>query len=181
MTEILQPLTAGKYPATGVVQQAAARGSRIHELCALFDLEALPDELEPECAPYLAAWYAFCRDYGPTWDYVEAVVWSPRRRYAGTVDRVAIIDGRRIVLDIKTAQSLDRPAKIALACQTAAYASALREIDPCGTIQDCWGVQLLKSGDYRIYKCGKIEQTYDFDALDLFEGLRDIHRITKGE
>lgn len=121
VTEILAPITAGKYPPNaGVVQQAAARGTRIHELCALYDMDALPDEFEAELVPYVQAWADFTRDYKPEWYYIEqAMVCDsgiPKQSYAGTVDRVGLVEGRLVAVDVKTAQNLDRPAKVALAC-----------------------------------------------------------------
>ena len=62
VTEICSPITCGKYPPVGVVQQAAARGTRVHELCALYDMDALPDEIEAGLVGYVKAWAAFCRD-----------------------------------------------------------------------------------------------------------------------
>jgi len=182
VTEILAPLTAGKYPAnTGVIQQAAARGTRIHELCQLFDLDGMPGEWEADAMPYVQAWANFCRDYNPTWLWIEKPMCAGGA-FAGTMDRLGMIDGKFTVVDIKTAQSLDRPAKIALACQLYAYqrlckVNALyRYSDP----EDSFGVQLLKTGDYRIYRKDDIEHKYHFIAGGLFTKLLDIYDLIKG-
>lgn len=180
VTQICEPLQAGKYPAgAGVVSAAAARGTRIHELCALYDMDALPDEIEAEAVPYLAAWAAFCRDYRPTWEYIEHRMNGELNGLpiAGTADRIGIIDGKRRVVDIKTAQSMDRASKIALCCQLEGYAhmSTLEIFSP-GI-----GVQLMKDGSYRVHEQRRIEEKYGFDSLLVLEDLRRIYRIVKGK
>lgn len=193
VTQICEPITAGKYPPSGVVEQAARRGSRIHELCALYDMDALPDEFEGDLLPYVQAWANFCRDYSPEWLYIEKPMYCgitikaadhyEERIVAGTLDRLGVVGGKTVVVDIKTAQSLDRPAKIALACQLAAYAELARRsaLLPPFVRQDHFGVQLLKTGTYRIYSLKSIEGRYGFDARMLFTLLLQLRTITKGE
>lgn len=180
VTQICEPLTAGKYPVgAGVVSAAAARGTRIHELTALYDIDALPDEIEAEAVPYLAAWAAFCRDYRPEWEFVEHRLHGELNGLpiAGTADRIGIIDGRRVVVDIKTAQSMDRASKIALCCQLEGYAQmSEREVFMPGL-----GVQLMKDGTYRVHDQRKIEEKYGFDSYRLLDELRKIYKVVKGK
>lgn len=181
VTEILAPITAGKYPpGAGVVQQAAARGTRVHELCALYDMDALPDEFEGELVPYVQAWADFCRDYSPEWLYIEQPLYFEcvaGSSFAGTVDRVGLIDGKLCVVDIKTAQSMDRPAKIALACQLHAYELLNCTLDMSG---ENMGVQLLKDGSYRVHREKDVEKKYGFETTDLFWTARKMYYIVKG-
>lgn len=180
VTEICAPLLAGKYPAVaGVVNAAAARGTRIHELCALYDMEALPDEIEAEAVPYLQAWAAFCRDFRPTWEFVELRMFGEIHELpiAGTADRIGLIDGKRCVVDIKTAQSMERASKIALCCQLEGYA----HMSPHPICSRGLGVQLMKDGSYRVLDQAKLEKKYGFDSLLLLAQLRRIHYITKGK
>lgn len=182
VTEVCAPLTAGKYVPSGVVDHAAARGTRVHELCALFDMDALPDEIETECLPYLAAWQRFCRDYRPEWEYIEHPMHAGVNglEVAGTVDRIGLIDGKRMVVDIKTAQSMDRASKVALCCQLEAY-SHLAFQNGIEVLETGMGVQLMRDGSYRIQEQRKIEQKYRFDSYLLFSQLRNIHFIVKGK
>jgi hypothetical protein len=181
VTEIIAPITAGKYPPNaGVVQAAAARGTRIHELCALYDMDALPDEFELECVPYVQAWADFCRDYKPEWLYIEQPLYFQSvcdTSFAGTVDRIGCIDGKLCVVDIKTAQSMDRPAKIALATQLHAYQLLASELHITG---ENFGVQLMKDGTYRLQKEKDIMRKYEFDTASLFWSLRNLYAIVKG-
>ena len=184
VTEICAPITCGKYPPVGVVQQAAARGTRVHELCALYDMDALPDEIEAGLVGYVKAWAAFCRDYKPVWTHIELPLYGeidPGQPFAGTLDRIGDIDGRTRVVDIKTAASLDRPAKVALCEQITGYEwlADLNGIEAfCGAGM---GVQLFASGNYRVHLIAAIAQKYDFMRSETFWSLRELYKITKGK
>lgn len=184
VTEICAPITCGKYPPVGVVQQAAARGTRVHELCALYDMDALPDEIEAELVGYVKAWAAFCRDYKPVWKHIELPLYGeidPGQPFAGTLDRIGEIDGRTRVVDIKTAASLDRPAKVALCEQITGYEwlADVNDIDvSCGAGM---GVQLFTDGNYRVHLTAEIARKYDFRSSSLFITLRKLYKITKGK
>ena len=184
VTEICAPITCGKYPPVGVVQQAAARGTRVHELCALYDMDALPDEIEAGLVGYVKAWAAFCRDYKPVWTHIELPLYgSPDTGlpFAGTLDRIGEIDGRTRVVDIKTAASLDRPAKVALCEQITGYEwlADVNDIDVYGGAG--MGVQLFADGNYRVHLIAAIAQKYDFLRSETFWSLRELYKITKGK
>lgn len=181
VTDICAPLTIGKYPNVGSVSAAAARGSRIHELCALYDMDALPDEIEIELIGYIQAWIRFCRDYKPQWLWIERQLYADNdgAPFAGTVDRVGIIDGFPLVVDIKSAASLDRAAKVSLVCQMRGYKKLCRQnginVEGAGL-----GVQVKKDGTYTLHWGEKIQKKYSFFGGVLFDDLRKIYRITKG-
>ena len=184
VTEICAPITCGKYPPGGVVQQAAARGTRVHELCALYDMDALPDEIEAGLVGYVKAWAAFCRDYKPVWTHIELPLYgSPDTGlpFAGTLDRIGEIDGRTRVVDIKTAASLDRPAKVALCEQIGGYEclADLNGIDV--SFGAGMGVQLFANGNYRVHRTEAIAHKYDFRRYTMFRALRKLYKITKGK
>ena len=184
VTEICAPITCGKYPPVGVVQQAAARGTRVHELCALYDMDALPDEIEAELVGYVKAWAAFCRDYKPVWRHIELPLYGeidPGQPFAGTIDRIGDIDGRTRVVDIKTAASLDRPAKVALCEQITGY-EWLADLNGIDIFDGAgMGVQLFASGNYRVHLIAAIAKKYDFLRSETFWSLRELCKITKGK
>ena len=184
VTEICAPITCGKYPPVGVVQQAAARGTRVHELCALYDMDALPDEIEAGLVGYVKAWAAFCRDYKPVWTHIEFPLYGEidhGQPFAGTLDRIGEIDGRTRVVDIKTTASLDRPAKVALCEQITGYEwlADLNKIDV--SYGAGMGVQLFADGNYRVHLIAEIAKKYDFRRVTMFFELRKLHKITKGK
>lgn len=184
VTEICAPITCGKYPPVGVVQQAAARGTRVHELCALYDMDALPDEIEAGLVGYVKAWAAFCRDYKPVWTHIEFPLYGEidsGQPFAGTLDRIGKIDGLTRIVDIKTTASLDRPAKVALCEQITGYEwlADLNDIDVFDGAG--MGVQLFASGNYRVHLIASIAQKYDFLRSETFLSLRELYKITKGK
>ena len=184
VTEICAPITCGKYPPVGVVQQAAARGTRVHELCALYDMDALPDEIEAELVGYVKAWAAFCRDYKPVWTHIELPLYGELdhgQPFAGTIDRIGDIDGRTRVVDIKTAASLDRPAKVALCEQITGYEWLADLNDIYVYYGGGMGVQLFANGNYRVHLTAAIAQKYDFLSFTMFRELRKLYKITKGK
>lgn len=184
VTEICAPITCGKYPPVGAVQQAAARGSRVHELCALYDMDTLPDEIESDLVGYVKAWAAFCRDYKPVWQYIERPLHGEidaGQPFAGTLDRIGVIDGFNRVVDIKTTSNLDRPSKVSLCCQIAGYEwlAYLNDI-PIDSGYGL-GVQLFNTGEYRTHKTSEIVEKYNFSDIALFRELRTLHKISKGK
>lgn len=183
VTEICAPITCGKYPPVGVVQQAAARGTRVHELCALYDMDALPDEIEAELVGYVRAWAAFCRDYEPVWTHIERPMHgaAQEKPYAGTLDRVGKIDGKTRVVDIKTASVLDRPAKISLCTQISAYEWICAKNYIPVSLNGGLGVQLMRNGMYKTYFMDEIFSKYEFNPFGTFCNLRNLYYITKGK
>lgn len=99
---------------------AAARGQAVHAATALDDRDDLDDaSLDPQLCPYIEAWRRFKREahYEP-WA-IEMAVAHGRFRYAGTLDRVAAVNGKFAVIDIKSGL-----IPITAGPQLAAYAEA---------------------------------------------------------
>ena len=102
-------------------------GSIVHQLSELYDegveINLLNEQGTPRYTPkqwgMLMRYADFIEDVAPEFLKTEFQVFAPH--YAGTVDRLAIIDGETFVLDIKTSKSV-HPSHWA---QTAAYARAL--------------------------------------------------------
>lgn len=183
VTEIVSPFTFSKYKVdAAVVNQAAFRGKIIHEVCADYDMGALSDtdEIAPDIAMYLKAWKDFCHDYQPEWLMIEQPMAC--NDYAGTIDRVGIIDGEPVIVDIKTTSSMDRASKIALCSQIAGYIM-LCDSNTEYHIQskNCMGVQLTKEGKYNVIPVRKVEGKYEFCSLSLFCKMLQIIKLMKGD
>ena len=104
----------------GVRDRAAARGTRVHTFGeAIIGGQGveLPDEYVPYVQPYV--------DFLDRWQvhpvHVEAVVWSETPLYAGTLDLIAQVGPRRMLIDLKTTGSGVWPET---GLQLAAYAWA---------------------------------------------------------
>ncbi len=182
VSDIISPITYSKYRVdAAVINQAAHRGTVIHDWCMRYDLDSIggKDEISPDIALYLKAWKAFCHDYSPEWEYIEMPMAS-HEGFAGTVDRIGLIDGKRCVVDIKTTSSMDRSSKVALACQLQAY-KRLAIDNGLPDMYDGFGVQLKKDGTYTVYGEVSIMQKYNFDSNKLFTRLLEFNKIVKGD
>lgn len=180
VTQICDLLTMQKYGAgAALIRQAARRGSAVHEYCELIDYDAPPDEIEPELVGYVRAYLTFLRDYRPDWTHVEYPVYHSCLLYAGKCDRRGIIDGKITIVDLKTTSSMDRPAKISLACQLAGYNLAALNMG-MPVAEQLMGVQLKRDGTYTVHMQDNIESRYKFDSEILFLDLLSITRLIGG-
>ena len=107
-----------------VVKISAAEGTLIHETAQAIMLGKNPP-VAPAIAPAIKAFVAFLNKTTSesTKEFVEKRVMDDEYRYAGTIDALALIDGKLGVLDIKTSQAVYRDYNL----QTSAYVKALRK------------------------------------------------------
>lgn len=116
----------GLDAAKQVSSEAAGLGTRVHEACEHFARKGFhAADLAPDLAPFVKPYedwmYANVRRVVA----VERTVHHARYGYAGTADLIADMkDGRRLLVDLKTSNSLDMTYRL----QTAAYALALVEM-----------------------------------------------------
>lgn len=143
---------------------AADRGRRVHQYCADIDYGIEPDEIDWDCAGYVQAFRAFKRDYGiKEWLAIEMPLGSAEIGFAGTLDRLCVLDGKITIIDWKTGGTIN---KAQLTAQLTGYA----ELAPLmGYVPEVlMGVQLRKDGKYtRPYIC-----QYD---IELFNACRLLH------
>ena len=104
-------------------KSATDRGSKGHQATEFYDEGSLNEgELDEQLKPYLAAWKRFLVDTGTKIIDIEKVVYHPKYLYAGTVDRVALMDGEPCILEIKAG----KPTKWH-PLQTSAYQQCMKE------------------------------------------------------
>jgi len=97
----------------GDVQQfrldhAAARGTKVHKLTEALDKYG-EIEADAESLPYIKAYLKFRQEHDVQWEEIEKPRFHPDGLYAGTVDRMGTIDGRRGILDIKNSYRVHKP------------------------------------------------------------------------
>lgn len=110
------------------VRQAAARGTDLHNAAEALALGNEPT-IDEAHRPYLDQFLRFLEDFAPTYEMSEAPVYHLRYGYAGTCDGVVVIDGQRLLFDIKTtkwskASGKTRPPFDEHVLQIAAYRHA---------------------------------------------------------
>lgn len=93
-------------------------GTEIHRVCYLYDQDRLVmDSVDLTVKPYLCAYIEFKADYGVNVLESEIIVHSKKHNFAGKIDIVAEIDGKRTIIDIKSGSSVPKCARL----QTAGY------------------------------------------------------------
>lgn len=103
VTRVLRMLETFVGIPADVLDFAAQRGHAVHDACAYDDKDDLDEEsVDPTIMPYLEAWRTFKSDanYQPL--EIELPVVHGRYEYAGTLDRIGMVNGKVAVIDIKS-------------------------------------------------------------------------------
>lgn len=130
-----------------IKEKSANEGTLIHETLQAIMIGESPI-VAPEIKPSIEAAVKFIEQHNIQIDpeFIEKRVVNHNHRYAGTVDSIALIDGKFGVLDIKTSQAIYRD----YALQTSAYMDALK--DQFSGLQTRW---ILRVDQQRTcLKCG---------------------------
>lgn len=108
-------------------EKAATRGTDVHALIEEIALGGEP-EVPAVISGYIEQFRRFLADHEPTYLLAEAPVYNLTYEYAGTLDAVVEIRGRKFVLDVKTTDkkpsARNRPPYKEVALQLVAYARA---------------------------------------------------------
>ena len=146
-------------------------GTEVHDLIWRTDRPPV-DEMLPEVANGVAGWDTFVDDFGVTMVYEEQRVAGlchpgDKLGYAGTYDSiVALPDGRQVILDLKTSNSVS----LSHALQVAAYCQAL-PVDMLA-IDEGWIVQVNKyTVGYEIYPVAL------WGAWKAFRAVHEAYRL----
>lgn len=107
-----------------VKEQSAVEGTLIHETAEAILMGQKP-QVPPSIIPSISAFAEFLlrNNIHVDPEFVERRLVSYEHRYAGTLDAVALIDGRLGILDIKTSQEIYRDYNL----QTSAYFHAMKD------------------------------------------------------
>src|SRR3989344_6203373 len=105
-----------------ITENSAKEGTLIHEIVEKFLIGEKP-EIPETIRPAVNSFLNFIEEKNVHVDgeFVEKRIFHPVHRYAGTIDALALIDGKFGVLDIKTSQAIYRDYNL----QTSAYIEAL--------------------------------------------------------
>jgi len=142
-----------------VKKQSATEGTLIHETVEKILVGEKP-EIDPTIKPAIEAFLEFLDEKNIQVDpaLVEKRIVNFDERYAGTLDALALIDGKFGVLDVKTSQSIYRDYNL----QTSAYMAALQNdfknlqsrwilrIDQIKTCLKCGATLRVKGGREKI-------------------------------
>lgn len=163
VTGILRSITDAIYGdiPSWQVQAAADRGTQAHRATELDDIGILAYErLDPELVPYVDAWRAFVAETGFEVEAIELRRCHPVWRYATTLDRVGILNGKRAVVELKTTAALHPWVALQTAGQLEAY-NATAESRAAHATQR-WAVRLGPDGRYQ---CQQYSNTNDWPVF----------------
>jgi hypothetical protein len=101
VTTVLQD--QGLIDSEWFTDDARDRGTRVHLASRMLDDDELDeDSIDESIAPYVTAYRKFLALTQPEWIYIEHRVFDLQHWYAGTLDRAGIVNGVRMLIDIKT-------------------------------------------------------------------------------
>lgn len=155
VTQVLEG--SGLYPDFSLINPDALEwkrnlGTQVHAATALDDQDNL-GEYDPQIEGYLNAWRRFRRECGFRPVHIEQRTFHKKYLYAGTLDRIGVMDGKNVLVDIKTGV-VDL---MAVGPQTAAYCEA-------------WGLHTkgryaVKLNDEGTYKLSHCNDRMDFSIF----------------
>ena len=147
VSELIRFITRELYTDTPqyFMEGAAARGTLVHKATESLD-EFGKVECEDDIAPYIQAYVSFLKDCQPNWEKIEWPICNGTQ-YAGTVDRYGELDGKKVVLDIKTTQSISGMHKLLYGAQLTLYKMAVELEHP---VEQLMVLQLKKDGSYKL-------------------------------
>jgi hypothetical protein len=166
-----------------ITENSAKEGSLIHEIVEKYLIGEQP-EIPAEIRPALITFLDFFENKNINVDkeFVEKRIFHPVHRYAGTIDALALIDGKFGVLDIKTSQAIYRDYSL----QTSAYIEALLpelpsletrwilRIDQIKNCLKCGATMRLKGGRNKIKRGKSIPCSGDEHEWSELKGIVEL-------
>lgn len=169
VTQVLAPLVNFAGIPAGVLEAKRELGRQVHYACQLLDEDDLDtDSVTEEIEPYLAAYRQFKVDTGALVLLNEMQVAEPMLQYAGTLDRVLVINRVRYLVDLKTCIA----TPIAVGPQTAAYLRALGDT----SVTHRAALRLRPDGTYRLDTLTGADDWSCFMACLALHRFKESHR-----
>lgn len=150
VTQALSVIAAYDGIPPAVLQKAAERGTAVHKAIELHLQDDLDEaSLDPEIASYFYAYWKFERETGFKPRHAEALVYSAKYGYAGTLDLEGDLHRKAAIIDTKTTRQL-MPST---GPQTAAYEAAFKEQHQSRRNYQRYALLLKPDGTYRLEPC----------------------------
>lgn len=163
-------------------------GSAVHAEAEAYVLGIPRPDPAALVARYVQSFRHFLDDFRPTFEMTEATVYNVRESYAGTLDAIVEIGGRRLLVDYKTGKDIYPD----VALQLAAYGHAEKVLLDDGTSVDMLpvdGAAALHIREYDDSRPGDrgyslIPVRIDEPVWDAFRFVREVMRwqedVSKG-
>lgn len=160
------------------LDNACDRGSRVHSATENLDRFGSV-ECDEDVAQYISAYVKFRKENDITKDNIVAIeqpVSNDELLVAGTIDRVIKLNGKTIIIDLKTSSQVKKSLAL---IQLNAY-KHLWECEGKGQVDELWIVQLKNDGTYRVVPI-EMDAKYFNACLTLHQLLKKKTRKAKGE
>lgn len=163
VTQVIAPIVDYSMVPDWQLQWAAERGTAAHRACELWDRGELEfSTLDERLQPYLDGWIRFRLDAAPEFTAIEQRLAHRGLRYAGTCDRVALINGVRALVEIKTTATLLPATAVQLAGYELAYNFTVPEPERA---RARYAVHLKPDGTYSMLRYSERADFDEFRAL----------------
>lgn len=86
--------------------QAAGAGSLIHQWVEARIIGATTPDVPVGLRPTLEQFQRFEAENAPQWEASEVTVYSREHEYAGTLDAICVVNGKRFIVDFKTGKGV---------------------------------------------------------------------------
>lgn len=170
VTTVLAPLMDWSKVSPEVLEDAQRLGTAVHKATELDDHKDLDEETVDEAVlPYLLAWRSFRGDSGFMPVAIEERIFCKRHFYAGTLDRIGWLNGKRVLIDIKTGI-----LTAAAGPQLAAYQEAKNHRTK-DKVEKRYAVQLKGDGTYSLKEYTDPTDLTVFLALLTLHNWRQMH------
>lgn len=157
VTQILKPLQDFSRVPPDVLRAKGLLGTAVHAACE-FDDDGCLDEasVHEKVQPYLAAYRKWRHEAGASVLENESFVYHQTLGYAGQLDRIVLISGRKWLVDLKTSFSYSPTWRL----QTAGYCAPR----PDKAELKRAALRLKKDGTYQWHPFDKPEHAHDLTA-----------------
>lgn len=158
-----------------VLEAAAERGTAVHEASEQLEKDGKA-ELPEKYLPYLKAYLSFLKEKTPNW---EAIEWQVHNGtlYAGTIDRYGMLDGKRVIVDLKTSSTIGRGHKVLYTAAQNLYRRAIEEAHPVDAI---YILQLKKDATWKLIELEVQDELADA-CLAMHQALKKNKRRKKND
>lgn len=154
-----------------ILKAAGKRGTNVHDATQLLEegKVLIRESYTAEEWKHLETFVAWYKTTQPVIEAIEHAIASDKLKIGGTIDRVYMIGGKRVLLDIKTSKSIYD----SYWAQVASYTKLWEEKNPTKLI-DCTAILRLNSR----HKCGYEIQMHDRKEIEqdfkVFKAVQDI-------
>ena len=169
VSELTRFLTREVYTDTPqyFMDGAAQRGTLVHKATESID-KYNSVECSEDIASYIQGYVQFLKEQKPEWEKIEWAICNGTQ-YAGTVDRYGLLNGKKVVLDIKTTASISGLHKVLYRAQLNLYRLAVMHEKP---VDELWILQLKKDGTYKLIQL-EVDEPLAYACLTMHEAIKN--------